>query len=178
MKLLRLLAEYRWPAFVGGLLTMSIASSGMIVWVATRPDTPRPIQGYYEAAQAWDADEAVEQASRQLGWVVRYDLPADVPGVPGMPRPVDVRVADRDGQPVAQLTGRLFVIRPADTRLNNTAELIAMPHEPGTYRTLVRLGAPGAWDLRIDARQGALRFVHAARLMVPADPGATGGERR
>ncbi len=178
MKLLRLLAEYRWPAFIGGLLMMSIASSAVIVWVATRPDTPRPIPGYYEAALAWDADEAVEQASRQLGWVVRYELPADVPRVAGMPRPVDVRVADRDGQPVAGLAGRLFAIRPADARLNNTADLIAMPHEPGTYRTLVRLGAPGAWDIRIDASQGTVRFVHAARLIVPADPDTAGGAGR
>ena len=35
---------------------------------------------------------------------------------------------------------------------------------------LVRLDAPGAWDLRIDVRQDALRFVHAARMDVPADP--------
>jgi hypothetical protein len=36
----------------------------------------------------------------------------------------------------------------------------------------VRLDEPGAWELRIDARQQALRFVHAARLTVPG-----GGDR-
>jgi len=87
-----------------------------------------------------------------------------------MPRPVDVRVTDRDGKPVSGLAGHLFASRPSDTRLNQTGELVGMPHEAGSYRTLVRLDKPGTWELRIDARQEALRFVHAARLAVPAEP--------
>ncbi len=114
MKILRVISEYRWPIYLGGLLTLA-----------------------------------------------------------GMPRPVDVYVADRAGAPVAGLAGSLFAIRPADTRLNQTAELVAIPQPPGRYRTLVRLDAPGAWDVRIDVRQGALRFVHGARLTVPAE--AAGG---
>jgi nitrogen fixation protein FixH len=167
VKVVKVLSEYRWPIFLGGLLAMSIVASGVIVWVATRPDTPRPIKGYYEAARAWDADEAVGEASRQLGWSVHYDLPSDVPHFPGMPRPVDVRVADRDGRPVLGLSGQLFAIRPSDARLNQSGDLVALPHAPGSYRTLVLIDAPGAWELRIDARQEALRFVHAARLIVP-----------
>lgn len=178
MRLAKVLSEYRWPIFLGGLLAMSIVASGVIVWVATRPDTPRPIKGYYEAARAWDADEAVEDASRQLGWSVRYDLPSDVPHFRGMPRPVDVRVADRDGRPVSGLSGQLFAIRPADTRLNQSGDLVALPHAPGSYRTLVRIDAPGAWELRIDARQDTLRFVHAARLIVPEEPAIPEGAGR
>ena len=178
MKFFRLVSEYRWPIYLGSLLAMSVVASGVIVWVATRPDTPRPIKGYYEAAQAWDADEAVEQASRQLGWAVSYELPADVPHFAGMPRPVDVRVADREGKPVAGLAGRLFALRPSDTRLNQSGELVALPQEAGRYRTLVRIDAPGAWELRIDVRQAALRFVHAARLTVPAEPAVPEGANR
>ena len=178
MKFFRLVSEYRWPIYLGSLLAMSVVASGVIVWVATRPDTPRPIKGYYEAAQAWDAGEAIEAASRQLGWSVRYELPADVPHFAGMPRPVDVRVADRDGKPVAGLAGRLFAIRPSDTRLNQAGELVALPQEAGRYRTLVRIDAPGAWELRIDVRQQALRFVHAARLTVPAEPATPEGANR
>jgi nitrogen fixation protein FixH len=175
MKFFRLVSEYRWPIYLGSLLAMSVVASGVIVWVATRPDTPRPMKGYYEAAQAWDADAAVEEASRQLGWSVRYELPADVPHVAGMPRPVDVHVADRDGHPVTGLNGRLFAIRPSDARLNQSGQLVALPQAPGSYRTLVRIDAPGAWELRIDARQGTLRFVHAARLTVAEEPDAQEG---
>lgn len=177
MKILRLISEYRWPIYVGGLLTMSVAACGILVWVATRPDVPRPIKGYYEAARAWDADEAVEEASRQLGWSVRYDLPAGVPHFPGMPRPVDVRVADRGGAPVTGLTGRLYAIRPADGRLNQDSELVELPQEAGSYRTLVRLDQPGTWELRIDTKKEALRFVHAARLDVAADAPVEGSPK-
>lgn len=178
MKLLRLVSEYRWPIYVGGLLTMSIVACGVLVWVATRPDVPRPIQGYYEAAKAWDADEAVEDASRQLGWAVRYELPEGVPHFPGMPRPVDVRVADREGNAVAGLAGRLFAIRPSDGRLNQTGDLVALPQEPGRYRALVVMDQPGTWELRVDAKREALRFVHAARLEVAPDaPPAEGSAK-
>jgi nitrogen fixation protein FixH len=170
VKLLWLVSEYRWPIYLGSLLAMTVVACGVLVWVATRPDTPRPIENYYEAARAWDADEAAEEASRQLGWTVRYGLPSGVPHFPGMPRPVDVRVADRNGRPVSGLAGHLFAIRPSDARLNQTGELVELPQDAGSYRTLVRLDEPGTWELRIDARQQALRFVHAARLTLPAEP--------
>lgn len=178
MSFRRLLSDYRWPIYLGGLLTMSIVACGILVYVATRPDVPRPIPGYYEAARAWDADEAVEAASRELGWTVRYELPAGVPHVPGMPRPVDVQVSDRDGRRVGDLAGSLFAMRPADTRLNQVGDLVAMPQQPGSYRTLVRLDRPGLWELRLDVRRESLRFVHAARFEVPAaDPAVEGGAR-
>lgn len=178
MKLLRVISEYRWPIYLGGLLSMSVVACGVLVFVATRPDSPRPIQGYYEAARAWDADAAVEEASRQTGWTVRYELPAGVPVVPGMPRPLDLRVAARDGQPVSGLVGRLFAVRPADTRRNQTAEFFEVPQHAGTYRTLLRLEEPGAWELRLDSRQEALRFVHASRLNLAADATAFEDESR
>ena len=152
MKFFRLVSEYRWPIYLGGLLAMSVVACGVIVWVATRPDAPRPIKGYYEAARAWDADEAVEEASRQLGWTVRYELPADVPHFAGMPRPVDVRVADRDGKPVSGLAGRLFAIRPSDTRLNQAGELVALPQHAGQLP-----------DARAHRRAGRVGTAHRRR---------------
>jgi len=166
VKLWRLVSDYRWPIYIAGHLTMSIVACSVLVYVATRPDVPRPIDDYYQAAQAWDANEAVEEASRDLGWQVRYELPADVPTEPGMPRPVDVTVLDRTGEPVQGLSGRLLALRASDARLNQAGELAAVPAHPGTYRTLLTIDAPGYWDLRIDAKQQALRFVHGARITV------------
>lgn len=176
MKVFHVLSEYRWPIFVGGLLAMSIASSGVIVYVATRHDSPLPIRDYYESARSWDADEAVRDASRELGWTVGYELPGDVPHYAGMPRPVDVSVTDREGRPVTGLSGRLFAIRPADSHLNQDGALVEIPQHPGRYRTLVRMDVPGVWELRLDTHQQALRFVHAARVTVAPD--APGGESR
>ncbi len=169
MKLFRLVSDYRWPIYIGGHLTMSIVACAVLVWVATRPDAPRPIEAYYEAAESWDVDEAVQDASRQLGWTVRYELPEGVPHYPGMPRPVDVSVVDRDGKPVDGLAGQLMAIRPSDGRFNQRGNLVAIPSTPGGYRTLVRLDEPGMWEFRLDTKQQAMRFVHAARVTLPTD---------
>jgi nitrogen fixation protein FixH len=169
VKFFRLVSDYRWPIYIGGHLTMSVVACGVLVWVATRPDSPRPIPGYYESARTWDADEAVVDASQKLGWTVRYELPAGVPYLAGMPRPIDVTVMDRDGRPVTGLTGRLFAVRPADERLNQHGELVALPAPAGSYRTLMRLDEPGAWELRLDTKQQAMRFVDVERLTLAAD---------
>ena len=178
MNVRRFVSDYRWPLYLSGLLAMPIVASGVLVFVATRPEAQRPMKGYYDAARNWDADEAVEASSRQLGWTVRYEVPAGVPHIPGMPRPVDVRVEDRDGQGVAGLSGRLFVIRPSEPRLNQTGQLVGLPQEPGSYRTLVRIDRPGTWEFRVDVKREGLRFVHAARLSVAADAPAPEGAAR
>jgi len=175
VKFLRMFSEYRWPIFIGGLLSMSVLACAGLVWVATRPDSPRPIEGYYEAALAWDATEAEEEASRQLGWSVRFELPEDVPYFRGMPRPVDVVIADRAGVPVSGLSGRLLLMRPSDARLNQQGALSEIPSRAGRYRTVVRLDAPGEWELRLDTTQQRLRFVHTARLQLAAQPDHGGG---
>jgi nitrogen fixation protein FixH len=171
LKALRLISDYRWPIYIAGHLVMSVVACGVLVWVATRPDAPLPIPAYYESAQLWDQDEAVADASRRLGWTVRYELPGDVPHYRGMPRPVDVTVADRDGRPVSGLAGHLLAVRPADARLNQRGQLVEQPSHAGSYRTLVRLDEPGAWELRLDTTQDAMRFVHAARVSVAAGEG-------
>jgi hypothetical protein len=63
-------------------------------------------------------------------------------------------------------------------RLNQTGELTELPHRAGVYRTLVLLDEPGTWELRIDARQQALRFVHAARVSIRADAALPAGRAR
>ena len=170
MKFLRMLSLYRWPIFIGGLLSMSLVSSGVLVYVATRPDAPRPIRGYYEAAQAWDATTAAEAASSQLGWTVRYELPADVPYFHGMPRPLDLTVVDRQGTPVTGLTGWLSAIRPSDARLNQRVALAAIPSRAGQYRTLMQIDDAGLWEMQLDAVRQETRFLQATRFEVA--PGA------
>ena len=177
MKLRKFLSEYRWPLYLTGLLTMSILAYAILVWVATRPTAPRPIAGFYEASQEWDADEAVVAASRALGWTVTYELPAGVPHVAGTPRPVDVQVTDRDGQGVTGLTGRLFALRAAEARRGPPGTLVELPHLAGSYRALLRVDEPGAWDFRLDARRDGQRFVHSARVAVEKDAPEGGSAR-
>ena len=157
----------RWPMFVIGILMMSITAQGIMVFIATRPNSPQPIEDYYDRSLAWDAEAAVIAASRDLGWRVKIDIPQGKQYAVTAQRPVDVTIVDRSGQPVTGLIGQLHAERPADTPKNSHSYLIELPHAPGTYRTLARLAAPGLWTFNLDTRVGKTRFVDSSRVVVP-----------
>jgi len=165
MNVLRFISANRWPAFLGGILLMSITAQGVLVHVATRPSSPRPIANYYERSLNWDADAAVLAASRELGWSVAIDVPAGDQYAVTARRPVDLVVRDREGEPVAGLSGRLISQPPAESR-KLESELTELPHDRGHYRTLAPLGKPGVWLLSIDAERGGTHFVHSQRVTV------------
>ena len=166
MKIFRVISTYRWPFILGGMLTMSIVAQGVLVFVATRPDAPRPIADYYERGLAWEADAALLAASRRLGWSVQLEVPAGDEYALAELRPVDITVQGRDGLPVTELSGRLVAVRPSDPRLGGESALVELPHEPGHYRTLARLSVAGLWELSLDARRGETRFLYTERVMV------------
>jgi hypothetical protein len=176
MKAIKILVAYRWPLYLGGLLLMSVIANAVLVYVATRPDAPRPTVDYYEKSLDWDTDAALIEASQQLGWTVEYGIPGGPQYSSDAPRPVDVVVTDPDGAGVVGLQGRLVAVRPADPALNQAGDLVELPHAPGHYRTLLRLGAWGIWEFNLDAERGALRYVYSGRVQVPAGPEA-GGRR-
>ena len=96
MKMARVFSAYRWPIFIGLLLAMPIVASAVIVWVATRPDAPRPIDGYYEV---WllkpDASGMVSVGILDSADQGLYPLPA---GIPLEEFPVvDVSIEEFDG---------------------------------------------------------------------------------
>lgn len=177
MRLLKTLRAYRWPLFLMSFLVMSVTAQGILVYVATRPDVPQPLDDYYEKSQRWDRDSALRSASTQLGWTVHFDVPRGDQYLKGMPRPVDLEVTGKDGQAVTGLSGELVALRPSNQRLNSRGTLTELPHAPGRYRTLVRLAAPGIWELNVDARRGGVRFVHTQRVSISttsAKGGASG----
>ena len=171
MRLKHFISAYRWPLIISGLLGMSILAQGILVYVATRPDAPRPIADYYERGLAWEADAAQLAASQRLGWSTTVEVPAGEQYTLTSRRPVDITVHDRDGQPVSGLSGRLVAVRPADTRLNSESQLLELPHAPGNYRSLASLPVGGVWELSLDVRRGETHFVHTERVTV--DGGST-----
>jgi len=159
--------KYRWPLLPVGILSMGILANVILVRMATRADAPRVMPGFFERSREWDREAALAESSRRLGWTVAYDVPAGPPYEAAGPRPVDVRVTDREGAGVTGLQGRLIAVRPADPALNRAGDLVELPHEPGRYRALIPMQARGLWELRLDARRSRLRFVHSSRLDVP-----------
>ncbi len=163
MRLAPFIAAYRWPIYLGGLLTLSVTAHALLVFVATRPSTPAPLGDYYDRAERWEADQALLDASAALGWQVEIELPGDAPFALAARRPIDVAVRDAEA-PVTGLRGRLLVSRPDASQLSDAADLIELPHAPGHYRALVALSAAGLWQLTLDLRRGETRFVHQRRV--------------
>ena len=168
-RVLRLASAYRWPLYLGGILMLSVCAQGVMVYFATRADAPRAEPDYYGRALRWDVDQAVREASVELGWRVTFEVPGGVQYLAGMARPIDVTVVDVGGAAVSGLVGEVVAVRPADTRLNAKAQLTELPHARGRYRGLIRLDASGLWELNLDVRQEGLRFVHSARVMVAGE---------
>lgn len=169
MNIVQLISKNRWPLFVVGLIAMTVTAQGAIVYVATRPNASRPYSNYYQRSINWDADSAVAAASQALGWTVAVDVPRGAELAFTALRPVDLVVKDRDGQPVTGLDGRLLTSRAADLKAGGAATLVALPQEPGRYRALAHLAAPGLWDLGIDAHLGMQRFIYRTRIDVPRE---------
>jgi hypothetical protein len=165
-KLLHVLGAYRWPFLLGGLLGMSILAQGVLVYVATRPGAPRPMARYYQRSLNWDADASVLALSRSLGYAVRVAIPRGPEYDMAELRPLDISVHASDGTAVTGLTGSVVMMRPADTRLDNMGDLIALPQAPGNYRALVRLPVAGVWEFALDTRVAGSRFVHTDRVVV------------
>ena len=158
-------SEYRWPIYLGALLAMSVISSGVLVWVATRPDSPRPIKGYYEAARAWDADEAVEDASRQLGWTRPLRVAVGHPPLRGHAaaggrprrRPRWNPVSGLARPPVRHAAvGHAPQPERRSSSRSRSARAATGPSSSSTSQ------APG--NCGSTRRRTALRFVHAARV--------------
>lgn len=165
----RIVSDYRWPILLSSLLVLSISAQGIMVFFATSSNAPQPEKNYYEKSLKWDEVTALSEAGRRLGWTVAYSLPTGAQYLPGMARPLDMLIGDRDGKPVTGLKGKVFAIRPSETRLNTSGILTELPHKPGSYRTLITFGADGLWEMALDAAYGKQRFVNRTRIDVRSD---------
>ena len=106
-------------------------------------------------------NEYLQQVKRQQqrGWQVSKGWLVDP--VVGQQAPFQVRVSEQDGAPVrfAQLSGTFQ--RPSDSRLDQAFEMGEV--EPGLYRVVMSLPAPGVWNLVLHIKRGEqLHELHAS----------------
>ena len=165
-KIKKFVSDYRWPMILSSLIILSITAQGMIVLFATSSEAPMPEKDFYEKSLKWDEVSALTESSKKLGWSVEYSLPEGNQFLPGMARPLDICVKDDAGKPVSGLVGKMFAVRPSETRLNTSGILTELSHKPGNYRTLITFGAYGLWEMALDANYGKQRFVNRTRIDV------------
>ncbi|MCU0694525.1 MAG: FixH family protein [Polyangiaceae bacterium] len=156
------ISRYRWPIGLAGVIVTFVSINALFIGVAVRDyDALAPQDDYYDRAVRHDELRASVMRAEQAGLEADITV-ADAP-VPTMPRRVDVAVRDRFGGPVTGLAGTLTAIRPADVRLRNAGELVAVPGHDGLYRLLLKVPVSGLWEFELSARKGQDDYVMVVR---------------
>jgi nitrogen fixation protein FixH len=156
--------DRRWPIGLQLIMAMVISANVVLLYLATHADASRPLPDWYERAANWDETQALQESSRDLGWSVSWEVPQGPEYGQGMPRPVDLQVRDRHGQPLSGLTGVVEAVRPTGSTTGDRSEISELPQEPGSYRCLLRFSADGLWQLDLTLQQGALTWLGSHRL--------------
>lgn len=134
-------------------VVIGVDASFLVMAYRTHPGqvAPRP----YEAGLIYNAELKRLHAQDALGWRA---------GAEARPNGLNVLMQTRDGQPLAGLKVSATLQRPATEQ--GRAEIVLRETAPGQYRADRALS--GAWDVRIDAVDGAGRaFVAERRLSWP-----------
>lgn len=112
------------------------------------------------AAKAVSSELSQMHRESQLGWQVEVSgFDAD-----GRMRPLEVRVKDRTGLPVAQAQAEARLLRPGAPHPTSTLALEAV--EAGVYIGALSLPAAGRWLVEVEVRQGDVVGYHSTREIV------------
>ena len=134
-------------------LVIGVDAAFLVMAYRTHPGqvAPRP----YEAGLIYNAELERLRAQGALGWRASAEARSDG---------LDVLMQDRDGQRLIGLKVSATLQRPATEK--GRAQVILRETAPGQYSADRALS--GAWDVRIEAKDGAGRsFVAERRLSWP-----------
>ena len=141
-----------WPILVVALLTAGVSSNVYFLVRATGDPSFSVEPDYYAKAVAWDAHLAQLARNEALGW--RAEIEADARGVV-------VRVADREGRPVAGATVTLeaFPLARGNQIVRGALEETAAH----AYRAALPFSRAGLWEFRLSILRGDDAFTAVLR---------------
>lgn len=135
------------------VIVVGVDAGFLVMAYRTHPGqvAPRP----YEAGLIYNAELERQRVQDALGWRA---------GAEARPNGLDVLMQDRDGRPLTGLKVSATLQRPATDQ--GRAEVVLKEAAPGQYGADRALS--GAWDVRIEAVDGAGRsFIAERRLTWP-----------
>jgi nitrogen fixation protein FixH len=145
--------------FVGGFLVV-IGVNGTLVYFAQDTFSGLETASPYERGLDYNTTLAAEAAQDRLGWQSQTQISGQSDGT----RSLQVRLTDRDGQPLDGLTLVAYLVRPSNEGLDTT--MIPRPLGDGRYGTSFVLPATGQWELRLVAHNDDVAWQHSERLFV------------
>ena len=140
-------------AFFGVVIAVNLA----FVWFAL--DTWPGLTTGHAYQEGITYNQTIEQAEKQkaLGWRSRLSLGAPTP----RGHLVAARMSGPDGQPLRGLAVTALLRRPVGEGLDMTVTLAE--DTPGHYAALVKLPAPGRWEVVVTAKGSGATPYRAAR---------------
>ena len=151
-----------WAWVPAGLLAIMLLGLGTLAYIAIDDPGFALEPNYYEKAVQWDRSLAEARESHALGFRIE-PTHALLLGADGVIE-VELTLRDRLGSAVsgAELSLEAFPNAAAQKierhKLRETS--------PGTYRTQLRGGGSGLWELRCKVSYGTARFQQVLRLEV------------
>ena len=142
-----------WPIALGGVLAITVAANGFLLFQALR-DGGMPIESdYYRKAVDWDSTMAQSARNRTLGW--RLDATLDPRGN------LSVELTDSAGRPVTGAVVSVAGFAIAFTDGGFAASLTA--DDQKRYHASVALKHGGIHELRFRVIRGSDRFTSVLR---------------
>lgn len=142
-----------WPVAIIGVLGVTVAANGVLLYEANRGDATALETDYYRKAIQWDSTAAQATRNVALGWRLTGSL--------GPTGRIAVRLVDRDGAPidgaVVSLEGFAIAHGTGDFRATMTE---AADHE---YAGAVALAHGGLHEVRFIVTRGGERFTATLR---------------
>jgi nitrogen fixation protein FixH len=155
--------DARWPIGIALLLTVFVTVNLMMMRVAGADPSFAVEPDYYRKAVEFDSTMAIDRRSAALGWTATSAITRGPDG-----STLTVTLVDGAGQPVrgASVAGSVRFV----ARANDVHEVSLREPAPGRYSAPVDARHAGQWEVRIDAKRGASRFVASMRAEAPRLP--------
>lgn len=145
-----------WPWVLGAVLAAHVVGSLVVVAIATTDPSIAVEENYYQKAVDWDQTRAQLLTNSKLGWSL--GLVVTPPMQPGEQPLVEVRLADRDGNPLTDATVAVETFHKA-----RSADIIRVTfvaaEDPGLYTASPAMRHDGLWELRFTVDRGADHFT-------------------
>lgn len=161
----RIPAKIVWPAFVVGILSVSLVVCAITVVAATSDPSYAVESDYYEKAISWDESARLRAESEALGWMAEVAVTARERGA----RQLEVRLSLRDGAPADGAAIRALAFHHA--RRGDAREIGLEPLGGGVYRGALGPGRAGLWQVRLRAERGPDLYLLTRDVRTPDQPG-------
>jgi nitrogen fixation protein FixH len=158
-----------WPLGLTAVLAVTVVANGFMLYAANDRNAAVVEPDYYRRAVAWDSSAVQLDVNAALGW--RIEASIEPLAEDGRGR-IRVRLADRDGRPLARARLAVTAIHNLDAARRPAAEIELDDEGAGILD--LPLGRAGMWELRFVALAHGARFTTSLRRDAAFAPLAAG----